>query len=209
MSGQDKILDFVSLTKKSNLTELVNLHIAAFPKFFLTRMGSEFLHEYYGEILEYPGGIIHGIQIDGQLVGLSVGFMNPAVFYTRMSKRKLRYGRLVLKALLRQPSLVFRLLWNIQSFRSKGHRGGESDPSICEWSSIAIHPDFKRIGVGRKLAEEFWLEAAIRGGRKVIGSTDAENNIDVIEFHSSVGFVEVGEYYAGGGRRMIALEKKL
>ena len=65
----------------NDLPEIVDIHQKAFSHFFLTRLGSKFLRNYYGLVLEYRAGIIVVSEGPRALEGFACGFVDPAEFY--------------------------------------------------------------------------------------------------------------------------------
>ena len=54
----------LSLAKKDDLKIIVDIHIKAFPGFFLTKLGPRLLYKYYNLILNYEKKIFLGAEED-------------------------------------------------------------------------------------------------------------------------------------------------
>jgi len=189
-----------------DLDRLARLHQAAFPGYFLSRMGRPFLRAYFRLILDWPGGILLGLHRDGRLVGYTSGFEDPSGFYAHMRRRRIRMGLLTLGGLLRDPRLLARTLWNIRSMRERAHLGRDIGPGDFELSSLAVHPAESGKGVGSLLTEALFEQARQSGGSRVIALTDETENDGARAFYRKVGMVEARSLDAGGGRRMIRME---
>lgn len=67
--------------------------------------------------------------------------------------------------------------------------------------NIAIHPNYQRMGIGRKLIEAIKQQAAEKGKRKISLRVLASNQ-GAIQFYQSCGFIEQGrlieEFYLNG-----------
>jgi GNAT superfamily N-acetyltransferase len=194
--------------KPGDLDALTLLHQQVHPGYFLTVMGRSFLKAYYALILE-EGGILIGLEENGRLQGMAAGFLHPAGFYEHLRARRLRFGWLTLLAILRSPSLLPPVLGNLRSLGKGGRRRQGGNVHDCELTAIGVHPQFRGGGRGRQLGEVFIAEARARGARILRASTDAQDNKAARAYHAGLGFRELEEYEACGGRRMIALEKVL
>lgn len=182
-----------------DLPQVVAVHEKAFPGFFMTRMGAGFLSAYYRLVLDYPGGILMVTASADGIEGFVAGFLDPAQFYAYMAVMKRRLFRATLVALLRRPSLLPRVLHNRRRVEA---RGVAADLNLCELSSIAVAPGAAGCGYGAKLVEAFNLEARRRGSRRVILSTDADENEEVNAFYVRCGFSLERTILSGRSRRM-------
>ncbi len=192
----------------SDLIALAELHQQVHPGFFLTRMGRPFLRAYYSVILQ-EGGILLGLEEEGHLVGMAAGFLHPAAFYGSLRKARVKFAWLSFLGLLRSPSLLPLILENIVSVGEEGRRSRDGGVHVCEFAALGVLPDFREKGLGHRLGKALIAEAKAQGALLLRGSTDAHNNEIGRAYHAGLGFREVEEYEAGGGRRMIALEKEL
>ena len=71
-----------------DLAGIVNIHQKSFKHFFLTRLGGDFLWNYYGLVLQYRAGIMLVGEGPGVLEGFACGFVDPAEFYQLMWRFK-------------------------------------------------------------------------------------------------------------------------
>ena len=94
----------------SDLPGIVDIHQKAFSHFFLTRLGSEFLRNYYGLVLTYRAGIIVVSERPGALEGFACGFVDPAEFY-RLMWRSRRIFKPRRRSYPRAPVSSRRLPW--------------------------------------------------------------------------------------------------
>ena len=74
---------------------------------------------------------------------------------------------------------------------------------------VGIHPDHRRLGVGKELYETFSERAAAAGAKRLKAITTVGNDGSV-RFHEALGFSseEVSDY-AGRGRSRLVFEKDL
>lgn len=71
--------------------------------------------------------------------------------------------------------------------------------TVASIDTLGIHPDYKRIGVGAKLIEEYCALAA-KAGIELMTTLISEDYPDIVEFFKAQGFKQA---------KMIALDKKL
>jgi ribosomal protein S18 acetylase RimI-like enzyme len=180
------------------LDKVVGIHLKAFPRFFLSLLGSEFLRVLYEETLRDPSGI--GFVAVGAtgLCGFVVGTDSPAGYYRRLLYRRWwRFGAAALWPILRCPSLVPRLL---NAFKRPREASGL--PDACELMSIAVDPTVQGGGAGRALVAAFVEETRRRGRRLVLLTTDEEENGRVNRFYESQGFQIARVIRTAQGRRL-------
>jgi len=183
----------------SDIEAIAAVHDAAFPGFFLTRMGLAFLCGYYRLVLDYPGGILIVSERDFAIDGFVAGFADPAGFYAFMVRERRRLYGPALAAVLRRPALLPRVLANRRRVVSVVHPAG---PDCCELSSIGVQPDSAGRGRGKILIDHFCAEALRRGCGRVVLTTDAIDNDSVNDFYLRCGFTLVRTFSAGGRRAM-------
>ncbi len=54
---------------------------------------------------------------------------------------------------------------------------------------VGVHPDYRRLGLGRRLYERFFFAAARMNGRRFVRAITSPSNELSIAFHRSLGFV--------------------
>ena len=78
--------------KLADLGDVVLIHNQAFPDFFMTLLGSPFLRNYYLTVLEYNKSIsLVYVDINDNVTGFSVGFIDADVFYKFLKKKFYRF----------------------------------------------------------------------------------------------------------------------
>lgn len=183
-----------------HLEQAVNVHIKAFPGFFLSFLGPKFLKEFY-ESFVYDevgiGFIAKGIE-SKEILGVIVGPLVPDGYFKRLLKRRWwAFCLASIKAVLKKPSISKRL------FRAVFYRGETpSGPQRALLSSIAVSPDCQKCGVGQSLVERWIVEVAGRGGTGCFLTTDAENNEAVNAFYKKLGWKIESAYATPEGRLM-------
>lgn len=179
----------------------VKVHMNAFPSFFLTFLGPRFLKEFYRSFLEDAAGIglVAVAQDTGQVIGVVVGPFNPQGYFKRLLKR--RWWAFCLAstgAILRRPTVIKRLLNAVL------YRGDSPDvgPPRALLSSLAVHVDYQKHGIGRALVNAYVDVVKQRGGQGCFLTTDADGNEKVNRFYQSLGWVLESTFVTPQGRRM-------
>jgi len=172
--------------RPSEIDQVVAVHLAAFPGFFLSRMGSGFLRQYYMSTFRYAGAIMLAAAHGETVVGFVSGFLAPSRFYREMRSRWYRYLPPVLSAIARQPRLLATVASNV--LRVRRAATDPEDPRHCELASIAVLPQARGSGLGRCLALAFLDRAWELGATRVRLTTDANDNSAANRFYQSLGF---------------------
>lgn len=187
--------------KKNDLYNIIDVHIKAFPRFFMTQLGKKFLWEYYFTVLMYNSNIFL-VAIDeneNKILGFVAGFLNPSSFYSFLKKRRIRLGLAIFLGILKSPKLIMRVIQNYRKVNRNIYLGEEK---IVELASIAVDPEYSGKGIGKSLVNRFLRAALDLGAEKVILSTDAENNDKVNYFYKSLGFKLERTFYSFSNRLM-------
>ncbi len=179
----------------ADVSRAVEVHLAAFPDFFLSFLGPRFLALFYGEAIAL-GEIALVADLDGSLAGLVMGSVQPGRFFKALLRRRLvAFALAAAPRVLRRPSSALRvaraLLKPSQAARGDG---------TATLMSLAVRPDAQGSGGGRALVLAFRDEAARRGARKVDLTTDKVGNARANAFYRSLGFVVAREIVTREGR---------
>lgn len=168
-----------------DVDEVTKVHMAAFPKMFLTKLGPRFLHELYTSFLMDPVGIAFVARDeDNTVVGVVVGPLEPRGFFKRLVLRRWwKFSLASTRAVFSFPNIIPRLA------RALVYRGVSPEgPPRALLSSIAVSPSAQGKGVGRMLAKCWMREAKSRGAHGCYLTTDAVNNDEVNSFYLSLGW---------------------
>lgn len=181
-----------SLLRAEDLEPIVQIHMLAFPGFFMTRMGATFVQRYYESLVKFSKSIVLIARVDGEVIGFAAGFGSPARFYAHYRSRKARIIRPILSAALSRPRLIPEVIRNLRRISNVA-----ADDSEVELSSLAVLPAFSSRGVGQSLLETFTLAARDGGYRSVFLITDARDNDAVNHFYRKRGFTLDGQFNRG------------
>jgi ribosomal protein S18 acetylase RimI-like enzyme len=185
-----------------DLGDVVGIHRAAFPNFFLSFLGPRFLRVFYGFIVS--DGIAIVALLDGKLAGFVAGVSEPRLFYRRLMRR--RFVKLLLAitpAVLRHPSTLARV---VRRARQRTGADGHG-PEGAELMSLAVDPEQEHRGIGRALVAAFIKRVGASGEKRLWLTTDAADNDRVIHFYESQGFSRSREFVTAEGRAMVEMTR--
>lgn len=189
----------------ADLREIVRIHLAAFPGFFLSFLGPRFLRLLYLQMLNQEGGILLVAEADNAVCGFVGGVTQQAGFYRRLVRHNLvSFAWASAGAVLRRPSVMPRLWRSLR--RSTEARQSAAEACLM---SIGVDPQVSGKGVGRKLADAFCDELRKKGAPSVCLTTDKMNNERVNRFYQGLGFVVAREFTTPEGRQMYEYVKTL
>jgi ribosomal protein S18 acetylase RimI-like enzyme len=188
----------ISVASLDDLDEVVAVHQAAFPGFFMTQLGPCFLREYYRCVVECGKGILLAETVDGQCLGFVAGFADPAVFYGELRRRRCRLGIAALASVTARP-------WRLPIFVADYRRAGkgtrpQSGPPSAEISSLAVRPLAGGRGIGSRLVHAFVQVAMTAGIERIVLTTDTHDNEGGNRFYERLGFVCTRTFEARRGR---------
>lgn len=184
----------------SDLEDVVKIHIKAFPGFFLTLLGRNFLFCLYKGFIRDDLSICMVAEKNTIIKGFVVGNLEPNNLFKKMLLKK---GHLFLlhsvKALIRNPKAVSRKLLYAIRYRGERPEGFKNGALL---SSIGIDPDEVLKGIGSHLVREFCQEAFKRGSDSVYLTTDKFGNDRVNAFYIKNGFHLESVIEKTGDRKM-------
>ena len=170
--------------RPTDAEDCARVHLAAFPEFFLARMGRPFLVQLYRGFAEDDTALtVVATDSDGEVLGSVVGTTEPAGFFRRLLRRRvIRFGLASLPHLARHPSDAMRVA------RGLRYRGGDEHPAgAALLSSICVTPGAPR-GTGRMLMDGWLAALGTAGGTSAYLMTDAHDNDRVNVFYSRGGW---------------------
>ncbi|MGB0383216.1 MAG: GNAT family N-acetyltransferase [Ardenticatenaceae bacterium] len=181
-----------------DVNKMVKVHLSSFSGFFLTFLGPAFLHELYTAIITDSSGIGHVYEDHNEIQGFVIGTGQPSGFYRRLlHQRWWRFGLASIKAVLKKPSIIPRLLRAVRMPQQAAFRS-----HIGTLMSIAVLPDAQGKGIGQALVQKFLQEAKQRGLTQVNLTTDRLDNDAVNSFYQKLGFSCIRHFVTPEGREM-------
>lgn len=192
---------------------LVNLHIAAFPGFFLTSLGPRFLSHLYKNYLSSSACIClvarSSEDLNAHPVGVAVVIANPSTFYKGLLKTQgIKFFFCALPSLLRNPGIVVKKLASALFYKGDANEDVDTSNAVL-LSTISVSPDAQGLGVGRKLLEGIEQFAQQSKFDFIYLTTDRDGNAAVNTFYLRNGYALDAVLSKSGNRFMNRYIKKL
>jgi len=179
---------------------MVQCHINAFPKRFMTEMGHHWLCALYLFFIKHRGSIcLVAVDTGDKIVGLAVGG-DPNIRNEFLSSAMFRYPHLIFwkflcKRLVRRV-LLMELVRKFHRSRAVDNSGDTKEQNVVIRSgnllSLCILSDYKGTGVGGKLIESFKLACADERYKCLTLSVAAENT-RALAFYKKHGWRRSGK----------------
>ena len=188
---------------KSNISKeyidtIAKLHMKAFPDFFLTKLGINFLKTLYIGYLEDPNSGMIVVSDDGIIVGFTAYSKEyPQFFKGLIKKHIIKFGMCSAIAAIKHPSFAGRLFGAFK----KSDSVTKQEPYV-ELASICVAPDAARMGIGSMMIKYLIENTDFSKYDYINLETDAENNDSVNEFYKKNGFQLVRQYITSENRKM-------
>jgi len=176
----------------ADVEAIVRVHLAAFPDFFLSRLGAGFLRQLYRTFVQDPDGIclVAHCAAAGEtsrIVGFIAGSSAPAMLFRRaLLHRGVAFAWAATFALLRHPLVVGRRLAAAVRYRGDPPAGQIGSGALL--SSLGVAPEARQLGVGRQLVDAFCAVARDSKLKSVYLTTDNRDNEGANRFYRSLGF---------------------
>lgn len=190
----------IRAAKLEDISETIAVHKAAFPGFFLTMLGNQFLYELYRGFWQDPASIWLVANHNSRVIGFVVGTTEPAGFFKRLLIRRWHAFILAGAAVFFRHSLqIARRFLAALVYRGEKPQGMDKAALL---SSIGVSPQYAGRGVGMALVENFCQEAFSRGANHVYLLTDYADNDAANRFYVKCGFSLESSFTRDGGRKM-------
>jgi GNAT superfamily N-acetyltransferase len=182
-----------------HVSTVVQVHLRAFPNFFLSFLGERFLREFYTSFISDSQGLAFvAVDADGRVRGVIVGALNPSGYYKRLLLRRWwAFSLASISALLHRPTIAVRLI------RAVCYRGeAPIGPVRALLSSVAVDPQAQGTGLGRRLVDNWTSAVRAEGIGGCYLATDAVGNDAVNCFYKKLGWRLDSNYITPEGRQM-------
>ena len=191
----------VSPATEKEITDIVAVHLTAFPDFFMTLLGERFLSRFYGAVLRDSSTLSFVGYMNGGVAGFVVGTVQPQQFFLRLLLQQgVGFCFDALGALLRRPWFVGRRLLRGLTYRGEAPQQMHSNSALV--SSIAVLPSASGTGLATALLNAFCEAAGRRGSSSVYLLTDRDDNPGANRFYLKAGFTLEAEVVRSGCRAM-------
>lgn len=197
----------IRLADESDLPSVVDVHMKAFPHFFLTLLGSSFLVSFYKFFITHEEGLLVVWEDEGTVAGFAALTSAPDTFFSDLRKRKgfLLFCKM-LPIFIKQPKTVLRKL-------SRGifYRGDkvEDIKNGALLSSIGVFPEFSGKSIGSSLLQYIEHHLSANKCQLIYLTTDAYNNESTLGFYEKNGYRVHSRFRQSGNRTMLRLCKAL
>jgi ribosomal protein S18 acetylase RimI-like enzyme len=192
-----------SLTSK-DAKLIAEIHLNAFPNFFLTSLGKRFLAVFYSKILKNEVGYGIGFFENDKLLGFAIGTTTPNGFYKRLAKKNfLPFTLAAIPSFIYNPKKGLQL---IQSLRSQNQSIDEGTGVLL---SICTIPTIQNKGLGSQIIRAFEEISKQKNLSYLALTTDCENNEVVNIFYQNKEYKLKEHFNTKNGRKMNLYTKKL
>jgi hypothetical protein len=183
----------IKILSIKEVESIAKLHQKAFSNFFLTKLGYNFLVEFYKSILNNSDSINIGLFDNELLIGFAVGSKRSKSFYKNLLKNNfIKFAFSAVLPLISNPIYIVRLLTSFIS-NSKSNVDIVDDTVLL---SICIDPNSVSKGYGKILLIEFEKTAFIYSNIITL-TTDADDNDYVNAFYVKNEFQLHNTFYQG------------
>ena len=193
--------------EEKDLSQVADVHVAAFPGFFLTMLGHSFLRVMYRAFLMSRGRVFVVDELDGRVIGFAVGVRTSVGKDRKLAIRFFpQFAVAILPGIVSNPIKVIRRI--IGQLLSEG--GQPEMPVGCVvLRSIGVLPEMQGAGVANRLLTAFERIACEQGANAVALTTDADNNERAIGFYLKHGYHIQQDYQQDDSRKMLLLIKSI
>jgi ribosomal protein S18 acetylase RimI-like enzyme len=193
--------------EEKDLRQIVDVHMAAFPGFFLTTLGRPFLMVMYRAFLSSPRSVfVVDEAVDG-VHGFAVGALKTGGSDRGLAIRFLPSFLLALiPAVVRNPIKVSKKILG-QLFTGRGQPDMPDNSAVLR--SIGVRPEKRGGGLANELLREFEEHAREKGAELVALTTDKTSNERAIGFYKRNGYEIDAEFRQDGSRTMLLMKKDI
>lgn len=186
--------------------EVVDVHLSAFPNFFLSTLGAGFLRTYYRCFVEHKNGNLIVATMDDKVVAFAAATSECRGFNTSLLKKNLfAFGCRFLVLLFTKPMAIVHLANNM----TKTSEEVEDNEDYAELYSIGTIAVVQGKGIGTKLMERLEVRLKKQGVEKVSLTTDYVDNDATLSFYKKNGYEVLYEFLTYPNRKMYRLIKKI
>lgn len=184
--------------EKSYIKVIAELHKKAFPSFFLTQLGANFLKALYKGYLEDSDSGIIIAEENGRIKGFIAYSNDYSRFYKGLVRKHLvKFAFCSLNAVIRHPSFIKRLLGAFKKSESV-----VKSEKYVELASICVDPTAESKGIGSAMINYLKSIVDFNSYAYINLETDADDNVDVNRFYVKNGFELSRKYITTEGRKM-------
>ncbi|OUR75198.1 hypothetical protein A9Q75_18005 [Colwellia psychrerythraea] len=190
-----------------DLDHIVSVHFSAFPDFFLTSLGGQFLKQYYRIYIKYSH-IAFVAEENGVIEGFVVGSNDSIKFYQDLKKEALHFLLPLLVNFI-NIQLLSKIIKRIFSvlFKKKVNSSLKTYDELNELTSIGVNPTVQSKGLGYELLAKYEQHCVTNNIEGITLTTDAINNDKVLKFYKRSGYLVDQTFVQDKNRKMYSLVK--
>ena len=191
-----KISEIDSLDR---INDIVQIHKATFPDFFLTSLGDGFLKRLYKGFARHPSsGLLVAVDENNETLGFAAYSMDLSGFYRfLLTKSLVPFMWYATNAFIKRPYIILRLFRAL----TKPNESKRLE-SYVELSSIGVLPSAKNKGIGSALIDTLKIKVNFNQYKYIELETDAIGNDEVNNFYVKNQFNLYCTYKTAEGRYM-------
>jgi ribosomal protein S18 acetylase RimI-like enzyme len=193
--------------ERSDLCEIVKIHLEAFPGFFLSMLGHKFLYDLYKSYLTDGNCIFIVAENSGFIQGFSAGIFNLRR-RSLLSKLKLFIilSTRVFDSFLKNPIQIGGMMFPRITFFKRDYLINKNSVIL---RSIAVRSSAKGGGIAVSLLCEFECQCRLLDAHYIFLTTDAIGNSRAIHFYEKCGYSVFSAFNQGRQRKMLLMRKVL
>lgn len=177
---------------ESDLPEIAEIHIRAFPESFLSLLGRGSVERYYAWLLDGPHQTsAFTARHDGKLSGFCFGglFRGALSGFLRKNKRYLLFSLILRPVVFFHPEVWSKLGQGLKILKTSPSRGNSKVLKSASFGilSVAVDPDSQGLGIGRQLMVESEKAAKELGFSEMDLTVHPENKKAVL-FYENLGW---------------------
>lgn len=185
--------------KTNDALNIAQLHVVAFPKYFLTELGIEFSRRYYKELIG-QNELSIGAYTDHKLVGFIVGGSNVVLAISNFYRKNLLFccwkitiaiirSSIVRKGIFKRISHILIAFQSIIKTNKQDKKfSSAANISRLNLLSIAVHPEFMGSGIAEDMLKRFEENLSVKKIESYYLSTKKENK-RAISFYKKAGMI--------------------
>lgn len=197
----------------SDVTDIVDIHLSAFPDFNLSKLGRRFVAFLYRCYVVEDGADIFVQSSSSEksnIAAFIVVVYVPSNFYARLRSRYFfQFCFLGIVGIFRNLRHFVSLFYVLLFGRKYGGEGNLHTFGFPLISSFAVLPAFHGKGFGRSLLQQVLKYLESKDVKGLYLTTDAVNNAATLRFYAANGFKVSERLFRRGGREMLLMTRRL
>lgn len=180
--------------QESEVSDIVSIHLDAFPNFFLSNLGKDVLYQFYSYLLKDKNTISYCLKEKNVIIGFFLVSTNAKWLYARIFIRGFfNFFLPIFFSFLKNPSLIKRIIISFMSTRKHKTRNSISVSML----SLCVRKHNAGKGIGRSLVKKLEIELIQKNIKSYYLTTDADDNDLTNRFYLTNNFVLHSSFWQG------------